>query len=59
MAQPTTPEHCEQQPEETTARCFRRSEADMQASRRRGGRRGHMSRYGLRNLPPLDEEEEP
>ena len=38
-------------------RCFRVSAADTARSRRRGSRLGLASRYALRNLPPLEEEE--
>ncbi len=38
-------------------RCFRVSEADRQKSRVRGAKRGNASRFALKNLPPIDEED--
>jgi hypothetical protein len=38
-------------------RCFRSSGDEFQKSRSRGSRRGPASRYALKNLPPVDEEE--
>jgi hypothetical protein len=38
-------------------RCFRVSDADTLASRRRGQRKGTRSRHGLKSLPPLEEDE--
>lgn len=38
-------------------RCFRVVAADVEKSRRRGSSRGPASRYALKNLPPIEEEE--
>lgn len=37
--------------------CFRINEAALPDKRSRGGRRGTASRYGLRNLPPINPED--
>ncbi len=44
-------------PQPEPKRCFRVSAVDTARSRRRGSRLGLASRYALRNLPPLEEEE--
>lgn len=38
-------------------RCFRVDSADVQKSRARGSRKGPASRYALKNLPPITEDE--
>ena len=56
MSQPTTPEWCEP-PKDEPRRCFRFRQEDKRKSRERGSRRGNASRYALRNLPPIEEDE--
>jgi hypothetical protein len=38
-------------------RCFRLSNEAYKRSRQRGSQRGYQTRYGLRNLPPIEEDE--
>jgi hypothetical protein len=38
-------------------RCFRVAPADRRASYRRGSARGPASRFALKNLPPIEEDE--
>jgi hypothetical protein len=38
-------------------RCFRISNDAFTASRKRGSARGHVTRYGLKGLPPVEKEE--
>jgi len=40
-----------------TQRSVRDLKKDRQASRLRGARRGRLARYGLRNLPPIEEDD--
>ena len=42
---------------QTPRRNFRVVAADVEKSRARGSRRGASSRYGLKNLPPITEDE--
>jgi hypothetical protein len=42
----------------TPRRCFRISDQAFTASRKRGSARGHMTRYGLKGLPPVEGDEE-
>jgi hypothetical protein len=56
MSQPTTPEWCEP-PKDEPRRCFRFSQQDVNRSRSKGQKKGIVSRYALRNLPPVEEDE--
>ncbi len=50
----------DQEPQTTVepqARSIRDYPKDRDASRKRGNRRGLVTRYGLRNLPPIEEDE--
>lgn len=38
-------------------RCFRVAAADVEQSRRKGSRRGTASRYALKNLLPIEEDD--
>lgn len=44
-------------PAEKPRRSYRVSAADTERSRRRGLRRGNASRWALRGLPPIEEDE--
>lgn len=56
MNEPLKPGWYEKQ-EEPPKRCFRESEADREASRQRGLKRGRAARWALRTLPPIEEDE--
>ena len=53
MSQPTTIE----EPEEKPKRCFRYYQEARKESRSRGSRRGSASRWALKSLPPIEEDE--
>lgn len=57
MSQPTTPDWCHPPPKDETKRCFRFSQEERQRSRSKGSKKGNASRYALRNLPPIEEDE--
>lgn len=48
-------EVAKQEPEKK--RCFRFAQDAWAASRKRGSERGARSRYALKNLPPIEEDE--
>jgi hypothetical protein len=56
MSQPLQPGWPDKPAPEEPKPAFRFSEDARQTSRLRGGQRGMRSRYGLRNLPPIDED---
>lgn len=59
MSEELRPGWCEHDPKAKPEpqRCFRVSEDARQKSRLRGARRGNASRFALKNLPPIDEED--
>lgn len=59
MSQPIQPGWCDEvaAASEEPKRCFRVSQDALAASRKRGSIRGARSRYALKNLPPIDEDE--
>jgi len=60
MSQPLQPGWCDEvavTSAEERKRCFRVSQDALAASRKRGSQRGARSRYALKNLPPIEEDE--
>lgn len=57
MSQQLPPRWADPPPKPQTQRSFRIDEGAHQDARSRGGRRGTASRFALRNLPPIDEDD--
>ena len=58
MSEPLGPRWAEKI-EQKPRKCYRVRQADVIRSRARGRRRGNASRWALKNLPPLAEDNEP